>query len=602
MTIFRLMKYPVCAMPAFAAVLRAADLHVAPTGNDANPGTMAAPLRSIQRAADLAQPGDVVTVHEGVYRERVDPPRGGASDARRIVYQAAPGGKAIITGAEPLQGWERVGGDTWKVIVPNSWFGDFNPFEHRIQGEWCNPTGRHAGSVYLNGEWLAESLTLEPVLEPAGNSPLWFAAVSKEGADQHAGGVNTTIWAQFPGVDPNRTDVEISKRQSVFYPSKAGINHITVRGFELCRAATPWGGAMSEQVGLIGTHWSKGWIIENNHIHHSMCKGVALGRYELPHDELPPATAPGFVKSMELALRDGWSKERIGGHIVRNNHIHDCGKNAVHGSLGAAFSEISGNEIHDISRSGWVRGADTGGIKFLGGVDMIIRGNHIYRCGDAAGIWLDWSCQGALVTGNLLHDNAGHGDLFLEMQHGPLLVANNILLSPRSISINSEGVALAHNLVAGGINVFSDPRETPFHPPHSAAIAGLYEACGGDHRLINNLLPKDGLKQLKLPDSLAGNVIISKAALPRLIRKPDGWQLTFDADAAWRDTARCKLVTTASLGKATVSNCGYENPDGTPLAIDTDYLGRTRDTAQPFPGPFEVSKAGTQTIQVWPKP
>lgn len=51
-------------MLALAAVLRAADFHVAPTGNDANPGTMAAPLRSIQRSADLAQPGDVVTVHK----------------------------------------------------------------------------------------------------------------------------------------------------------------------------------------------------------------------------------------------------------------------------------------------------------------------------------------------------------------------------------------------------------------------------------------------------------------------------------------------------------------------------------------------------------
>jgi hypothetical protein len=46
MTMIRLMKYPVCSMLALAAVLRAADLHVAPTGNDANPGRMAAPLRS----------------------------------------------------------------------------------------------------------------------------------------------------------------------------------------------------------------------------------------------------------------------------------------------------------------------------------------------------------------------------------------------------------------------------------------------------------------------------------------------------------------------------------------------------------------------------
>jgi len=76
---------------AFATVVHAAEFHVAVSGNDANPGTESAPIRTIQQAASLAQPGDVITVHAGVYRERISPPRGGESDARRIVYQAAPG-------------------------------------------------------------------------------------------------------------------------------------------------------------------------------------------------------------------------------------------------------------------------------------------------------------------------------------------------------------------------------------------------------------------------------------------------------------------------------------------------------------------------------
>ena len=51
------------------AVSQAAEIHVATTGKDSNPGSQTAPLRTIQRAAD-SQPGDVVTVHEGVYRDR----------------------------------------------------------------------------------------------------------------------------------------------------------------------------------------------------------------------------------------------------------------------------------------------------------------------------------------------------------------------------------------------------------------------------------------------------------------------------------------------------------------------------------------------------
>ena len=63
---------------ALGAVLQAAEFHVATIGSDANNGTAKAPLRTIQHAADLSQPGDVVTVHEGVYRDRIIP-RAGAS-------------------------------------------------------------------------------------------------------------------------------------------------------------------------------------------------------------------------------------------------------------------------------------------------------------------------------------------------------------------------------------------------------------------------------------------------------------------------------------------------------------------------------------------
>ncbi len=55
--------------PTAAAVVRAlpAPLFVATTGNDSNPGDQARPLRSLQRAVDLAQPGTVISVRGGTY-------------------------------------------------------------------------------------------------------------------------------------------------------------------------------------------------------------------------------------------------------------------------------------------------------------------------------------------------------------------------------------------------------------------------------------------------------------------------------------------------------------------------------------------------------
>ncbi|MGD0482865.1 MAG: DUF1565 domain-containing protein, partial [Terracidiphilus sp.] len=71
------------AFVALSVCAQAKTFHVSIKGNDANSGSEAAPFRTIQHAADLSQPGDVIRVHAGVYRERVSPPRGGTSDTKR---------------------------------------------------------------------------------------------------------------------------------------------------------------------------------------------------------------------------------------------------------------------------------------------------------------------------------------------------------------------------------------------------------------------------------------------------------------------------------------------------------------------------------------
>lgn len=44
----------------------AAEYHVSKTGNDNNPGTAGMPFLTIQRAANAAHAGDIITVHQGV--------------------------------------------------------------------------------------------------------------------------------------------------------------------------------------------------------------------------------------------------------------------------------------------------------------------------------------------------------------------------------------------------------------------------------------------------------------------------------------------------------------------------------------------------------
>ena len=62
------------------------QLHVAPDGDDANPGTEALPWRTIQKAMNAATPGSTVNVHAGTYRERLTLNVSGTADAP-IVFQ-----------------------------------------------------------------------------------------------------------------------------------------------------------------------------------------------------------------------------------------------------------------------------------------------------------------------------------------------------------------------------------------------------------------------------------------------------------------------------------------------------------------------------------
>ena len=603
-----------CAVLLTTCSVGAREYHVSPAGRDDHDGSIAQPFKTISAAAAIAQPGDVVTVHEGVYRERVNPPRGGTSDDLRIIYRAAPGEKVVIKGSEIIKGWQKIQDGVWKVTLPNRFFGDFNPYGDVIGGEWYNTPkdryDRHTGAVYLDGHWLDESPTLEKVLAPAGDRPLWKAKVDEE---------STTIWAQFRDVDPNAELVEINVRQSIFYPDRPGRNYITVRGFTMRHAATPWSGAMSEQIGLIGTHWSKGWVIEKNVISHSMNTGVTLGRYQIQGAPKPPATAPGFVRSCELALENGWSKENVGSHIVRDNEISHCEKNGIHGSLGGIFSTIEGNSIHDIATRGWIGGPDVAGLKLLASNDVLIRNNHIYRCGGAGGVWLDWMAQGTRLTGNLLHDNSN--DLFMEVNHGPYLIDNNLFLSKKSLMDWSQGSAYVHNLFAGAISGLKEGRKTPYFTPHTVRNMKVSNIQHKDARFHNNLfVGHNGLSGLAgVAENLqaAGNVYLAGAkpsahdrdALVaadfdpaiKLQEKADGWWLEMAVDPAWTTRQRRAIVTTALLGKATIPDAPFEQPDGAPYRLDGDYSGKRRNTENPAPGPFQLPSEKTFRLKVWPK-
>ena len=95
-------------------------LHVSPSGNDGNPGTdPGAPLRTIQRAANLAQAGDLVLIAPGVYRESVSVPGSGTAGQPIVFRGSAPG--AVLDGADATIAagvtWTAAGGGVFTRVL-----------------------------------------------------------------------------------------------------------------------------------------------------------------------------------------------------------------------------------------------------------------------------------------------------------------------------------------------------------------------------------------------------------------------------------------------------------------------------------------------------
>ncbi len=480
------------------------DVNAAFDGN----GTKERPYRRINEAAKVAMPGDEVIVASGVYRENVNPVHAGCED-NRITYRSEKPLGAVITGAEAVCDWKPYQGNVYVTRIKNGIFGDYNPYTTIVYGDWYFATpNKHTGCVWLNDRALYEAETLEECekgevyecsWDPESSKKKWYTTQDEEKNE-------TVIYANFGGADPNKENVEITVRRQCFMPQEEGISYITVSGFNINKAATTWAPPAAYQDGMISPHWSKGWIIEDCEIWGSKCAGICIGRYYDPENSNFYTTE--HIKSPTQMERDsvcrgqyyGWLKEKIGGHIIRRNNIHDCQQGGIIGRMGGVFSVIEDNHIHHINNMMELGGAEIAGIKMHAAIDVVMRRNHIHHC--TMGIWCDWEAQGTRITQNLLHDNERPAfakqlaggmtcqDIFVEVSHGPTLIDNNILLSDVSLRIATQGVAMVHNLCAGSFTFVGEGttwRYTPYHMPHRTEVMGFMTILHGDDRFYNNI-------------------------------------------------------------------------------------------------------------------
>lgn len=640
--------------------------HVAKTGDNHNCGSEEAPFLTIQKAAEAAWPGDTVVVHEGEYREWVRPVRGGISDSCRITYMAARGERVVIKGSERVDWWERIpeGETVWKAVLPDSMFGDWNPYRRTVWGDWVvDPRDYevHLGEVYLNGKSFYEAQSLEDVLHPRKRQfsahETWmnrrerileqemtiYQWYCKPEENQ------VIVYANFHGADPNRETVEVNVRKCCFFPEVTGCGYITVRGFELSQAASPWAPPTAAQFGLIGPNWSKGWLIEENRIHDAKCSGVCLGKEVSTGDNefTKRGFKPGYQYQLEAVFRarqQGWDKEHVGSHTVRHNVIYSCGQNGIVGHLGCIFSEIYENEIFDIAKKHEYYGHEIAGIKLHAAIDVQIVNNYIHDC--SLGTWLDWQAQGTRVGCNVYWGN--DRDLMVEVTHGPYLVDNNIFTSPFSLVNAAQGGAYVHNLICGFIQHYPVlDRATPYHFPHSTEILGTAVVYGADDRWYQNIflggeeagvdygtawydgcpvsaqeymerVAQRGVGDLEnflpvpQPVYIDGNVYlhgaqgfkgeehgcsISEDPKVRVSQEAEGLYLEITLPEAVFDVAT-EAVDTNRLGLVRIPEAAFEGVDARPMTLALDLLGSMRGE-KPVPGPLQELRPGRNRICLW---
>ena len=475
----------------------AATLHVDPLGDDLGDGSEAKPIRTIQRAADLAQAGDTVLVAPGIYRERIAPPRGG-KDGAPITFRSSVKHGAIVRGSDPwMPQWRKVSSNIYAGKVDEAMFTDAshrdgaNPF--RVPSS-STPYGRE-GKPEAEREYLKSDPKLSFNLGQVFVDDECY--VQEPDLAKHKTLAKTWRYAdgeltiRFADDIPARHKVELTTKRRLFAPHKRQLAHIIVEDFvfERCGNQYPtnfWEKENPEwqQAGMVGTRSGKNWIIRGNIIRFANGIGLDLGN-----------------EGAELAdLETGENGRAIGarGHLVEGNVISDNGA-AGTASYNAPYLTIRGNVVERNNRllfTGKKRW-ESAGIKLHHPSHSIIEGNLVRDNYVQWGIWLDGGAGEGTVIRNNVCVRQGVGIDFEIGDAKPAVVEGNILIE-NDIGIRtreSGGVDIRRNLILGcktaAIQFSLDRKRTG---SWSAAHCGVHQ---------NLIIGKEGLLlKLTAPDQL----------------------------------------------------------------------------------------------------
>lgn len=362
-----------------------------PRASDDNPGTSELPFKTINKSAQIVEPGDIVIVKRGIYREHIRLSRSGKPGAP-ITFLADPPHSVIVSGADVIKGWRRVEGAEPIYFV--KWLHRFvinvrpdgSLVEHHPDDEQHKLWGR-AELAVVDGKLCLPALSLEdlrkawrlheeamkaskpsPVLQPplpnlGGPFGGMFCADTKNQVFY--------IWLA-DGSDPNAHTVECATRGAVFglspWENKEGVKFVHVRGFVFRHCAT-----FPQRAGV--------WLLGGNNL-----------------------------------LEDCIIEEMAGGGVAINGTMRKCVIRRCGHTGGGAMGDDFLNEDSIWEGNCWKpinRGWDAGGFKMALAKNGVFR-NCVFKHNGGPGLWLDIDVRNVVITNCLFYENEHHG-LFIEI-------------------------------------------------------------------------------------------------------------------------------------------------------------------------------------------
>ena len=373
--------------------------YVSLSGSDSNPGTQSQPFRTIQHAADVAQPGNRILVKAGTYYERIALKNSGRAGSPIVIEgERGPSGErlTVIDGSDPLTGWVRT--NTWGVWQTTNipyeigWLGVddkhilkmVRPYESELDLEHLDyPPDFHVGMNYITGYINVYYWDVFEALWTGGNP----------------------AYVRFRnGDDPNTKNMRSSPRygSTIFLDN---VSHVDIKGFQIR------GGfyevhfkSGASDITLEENEIINGWAtvliegpsritIRNNVIHQNRVTDKYLpGPMNIPASESGTSPAPGtWQYRAGVADHFNWYwKQRTVGNGVGIDMVYNGNQQGI------SDSEIYGNRIYDYP------GHD---LTIMNTRNLKIYNNDISHTSDS-GILIYTNLRGVEVYDNWLHDDS----------------------------------------------------------------------------------------------------------------------------------------------------------------------------------------------------